>query len=141
MMELLTFKERLLYAMEKKAISASEICRMTGIQPSQMSRYTNGSIPMPSRATINKIALKIGVNATWLSDGVGPVWANEPSSRQELDSTKSLAVATTHISSIMNQLVESSALGINLPDSVKSSLLERLESEIRAVREVVDRSL
>lgn len=136
------FQDRLLYAMEQKAISASELCRLTDIQPAQMSRYTNGVTSIPSKATVNKLALKMGVSAKWLEDGSGGMWNDDTLfKRSKEDPTIALAVASSRLSSIASQLVETSALRTRLPDSVKSSLLEQLETELAEIRKIVDRSL
>jgi len=140
-MKLLTFRERLLYAMDKKGVSPSDLARLVAMHPSQISRYTNGVTPIPSRASIAKLANKLGVHTRWLEDGTGTIWENDVPSRTSVDSITALAVATTHINSILSQLIETRSHDLKLPETVKTSLLERLEEEYRVVRQILQQSL
>lgn len=137
-MKLLTFRERLLYAMDKKGVNASDLARMTETHPSQMSRYTSGKTPQPSRHIVAKLANKLGANSRWLEDGTGPVWEGEILGRTDGHSITALAIATTHINSILSQLIETSSHDLKLPETVKLSLLQRFDEECRIVKHVLE---
>jgi transcriptional regulator with XRE-family HTH domain len=141
MLNLLNFKERLLYVMDKKGVNASELARLTDMHPSQISRYINGVTPIPSRATTAKIANKLRVNSRWLEDGTGSIWEDDILPKTSIDSIAALAIATTQINSILSQLIETRSHDLKLPETVKASLLQRLEQEYRVVKQILQQTL
>jgi transcriptional regulator with XRE-family HTH domain len=76
---------RIKEAMNKRNIKASEICKATGISPSNMSHYISGSYS-PKRRNIYLIAKFLQVSPVWLIGYDCPMETDEsaPKGKKEL---------------------------------------------------------
>lgn len=60
-----TFKNRLLFAMQKNNIKATELSKKTGLSKAQISQYVNGVYEAKQQA-LYKLAVALNVSEAWL---------------------------------------------------------------------------
>lgn len=61
---------RIKYLVESLPMNQSEMARRLGMDPSNLSKYLSGRLPV-SRALINSLVVDLGVSKQWLTDGAG----------------------------------------------------------------------
>lgn len=60
------FHDRLVEAMKIRSVSAADLCRLTGIDKSALSRYRSGAYK-PNQLNTYLLAQALRVNPAWLS--------------------------------------------------------------------------
>ena len=64
-------------------MSQAQVARRIGVDPSNLSKYLNGKLPL-SRALLNKFILEMGVSRSWLLSGEGlPFAPEQPKERRQ----------------------------------------------------------
>lgn len=76
------YSDRLTYALNIRGVSQSELARATVVKP-QAIQYLCGQGKRSVHSV--KIAEVLGINAKWLTDGIGNINSNEPSLPTQLD--------------------------------------------------------
>lgn len=66
--------------------SQAEVARRIGIDPSNMSKYMAGKLPV-SRSLLNKFVVELGVSKEWLFDGEGVPY-EKPTAAEKIDGSE-----------------------------------------------------
>jgi len=75
-----TLSERANYLLQLAGNSTKELANIAGVKPASVSQWVNGPTKSLAIEPATKLAKKFGLNAMWISKGVGPMKDLSPSS-------------------------------------------------------------
>src|SRR6185369_1093646 len=68
-----TLSERASYLLELAGHSTKELARIAGVKPASVSQWVNGPTKSLAIEPATKLAKRFGLNAMWISKGIGPM--------------------------------------------------------------------
>lgn len=109
MKNLISYGDRLEWAIAKRDTSAAEVSKKTKISKSSISQYINGSTGAPRNITSAKLANFLKINQFWLDTGEGE-WdleSDELIGQEEKSASDSLlTISSPSVIDLMNNLRE-----------------------------------
>lgn len=95
MEKLVTYGERLEWAIAKRETSAAEISKKTKISKSSLSQYISGSTGAPRNTTSAKLANFLNINQYWLDTGQGDWRVADTNPEPQNESVTSLLASSS----------------------------------------------